>query len=117
MLSMEAPKTREELLRFNGLVAYLAKFLPCHSQVTEPLRELLKEGSDWMWEPAQQKAFDELTRLLTKAPVLAYYDPDAVTIVSADASSYGMGVQPDGRRQAIAYASRALTESECATRK
>ena len=44
MLSMEAPKTREELRRFNGMVAYLAKFLPSHSQVTRPLRELLKDG-------------------------------------------------------------------------
>ena len=70
-----------------------------------------------MWGPAQQKAFDKPKRLLTKAPVLAYYDPDAVTIASADASSYEMGavllqVQPDGRRAAITYASRALPESE-----
>ena len=41
MLSMEAPKTRDGLRRFNGMVAYLAKFLPCHSEVTGPLRELL----------------------------------------------------------------------------
>ena len=49
--------------------------------------------------------------------MLAFYDPDAVTIVLADDSSYGMGavlfqVQLDGKRAAIAYASRVMTEGE-----
>ena len=49
---------------------------------------------------------------------LAIYDPDAITIPSAYASSYGMGavllqLQPDGRRAAIVYASTVLLEAIC----
>ena len=117
LTAMAPPKTKEELRRFNGMVTYLAKFIPNLSEATGPLRELLKESSEWVWGPPQQKAFGNLKQLLTSPRVLAYYNSDQHTIVSADASSYGIGavllqVQQDGRRAPIAYVSRALTDTE-----
>lgn len=49
--------------------------------------------------------------------MLALYNASHPTILSADASSYGLGAvlrqkQPDGSLRPIAYASRALTETE-----
>jgi hypothetical protein len=54
---------------------------------------------------------------LTKEPALALYDTERETIVSADASSYGLGAvirqkQPDGYFKPVAYASRSLTPVE-----
>ena len=51
------------------------------------------------------------------ASIIAFYASGATKIVSADASSYGMGavllqVQQDGRRAPIAYASCALSDAE-----
>lgn len=98
-------------------MTYLAKFIPNLSEVTGPLRELLKESSEWVWGPAQQKAFGNLKQLLASPRVLAYYNPELHTIVSVDSSAYGMGavllqVQHDGRRAPLAYVSRALTDTE-----
>jgi transposase InsO family protein len=54
--------------------------------------------------------------LIEKSPTLAYYDPRRTTIVSADASSFGIGAclmqEINGSRKPIAFASRTLTDSE-----
>ena len=99
------------------MLNYLAKFLPCHSEVSGLLRELLKPDQTWSWTSTHEAAFVSLRNSITKAPVLAFYSPSASTIVSADASSYGIDevllqVQPDGRRAPVGYASRALSDAE-----
>ena len=114
---MEAPRNKQDLQRFMGMLAYLAKFLPNHSATSAPLRELLKHDTSWYWSYPQQKAWEDLKQLVTEAPVLAYYNPSAKTVVSADASSFGLGavllqIQPDGREAPVAYASRSLNLSE-----
>ena len=89
LLAMKVPNSRDELRRFSGMVQYLAKFLPNLSDITGPLRELLKNDSEWCWSPAQDTA---VKKLLANTPVLAFYASGATTIVSADTSSYGMGL-------------------------
>ena len=54
---------------------------------------------------------------MTQAPVLAHYCSEKGTIISADASSYGLGavllqVQEDDTKKPIAYASRSMTSTE-----
>ncbi|XP_036435970.1 uncharacterized protein K02A2.6-like isoform X1 [Colossoma macropomum] len=71
----------------------------------------------WAWGSQQQEAFDRIKRELTTQPGLALYDPNAKTLVSADASSYGLGAvllqkRPDQEWKPVAYASRALTSTE-----
>ena len=104
---MRTPTSPSEVRRFLGMANQLGKFTLSLAEVTKLLRDLLSAKNTW-------KAFNAVKRLLSSSPVLALYSLDRDTIVSADASAYGLGgvllqKQPAGTWQLVAYASRALT--------
>lgn len=111
------PRNVSDVRRFLGMLNQMSKFVPNLADKTKPLRELLHKDSLWTWEQPQREAFASAKELLSTAPVLALYDPNAETIVSADASSYGIGAvlfqrQTNGDLKPIAYISRSLSPTE-----
>ena len=111
------PTNVGDIRRFLGTVNQMSKFAPNLAEVTKPLRDLLIKGNQWVWEEAQQRAFEEVKQMLTTTPVLALFDPKFDTVVSADASSYGLGAvllqrQPGGELKPVAYISRSMTTTE-----
>ena len=84
--------------------------------MAQPLRDLLQKKNRWRWGPSQQRAFDLVKDELSKTPVLALYDPNRESTVSADASCYGLCAvirqRTDGTLRPMAYASRAMTSTE-----
>ena len=109
---MEKPEDVAAVKRFIGFVNYLAKFLPKLSDVVEPLRQLTRNDVEWHWTSAHDNSFQEVKRLATEAPILAYYDPVKELVVQCDASQKGLGAALLQEGRPIAFASRALTETE-----
>ncbi|BES91778.1 Reverse transcriptase (RNA-dependent DNA polymerase) [Nesidiocoris tenuis] len=109
---MRYPRDVQEVKSFMGIVTYMAKFVPNLSAISEPLRVLTKKDTIWTWGEDQCKAVDTIKRLVSQAPVLAYYDPNKQVTLQADASSKGLGavILQDGRP--IAFASRSLAPNE-----
>ena len=70
-----------------------------------------------MWGPCQQEAFEAVKDELEEPTVLALYDPQALSKVSADAFSFGLGtvlLQQQGGQEwrPLSYASRSMSETE-----
>ena len=99
----------------DGMANQLGKFSPNLAELSQPLRELLSTKQVWSWGPPQEKSFTDLKQELTQPAVLCLYNPQAPITVSADASSHGLGAvlqQSDSPWKPVAYASRAMTETE-----
>jgi len=91
MDSVKAPQNIDELRRFLGMVNYVMKFIPNLAGVLYPLHNLLKKDVEWNWSSAQQEAFDKVKLLITKTPVLAFYDPRKELTLENDACENGLG--------------------------
>ena len=109
---LEKPDSVESLRRFLGFVNYLARFLPRLSDVLQPLRKLTLKDVPWSWTDEHDAAFSEVKKLATSAPVLAYYDPSKPLVIQCDASDKGLGCALLQNMKPVAYASRALTDTE-----
>ena len=111
------PKDVGDIRRFLGIINQLSKFSPHIAHETKPLRDLLSKKNSWVWGTDQQRAFQKIKKLLSSSPLLALYDPNLPTVVSADASSFGLGgvllqKQRDSKILPVCYISRAMTPTE-----
>lgn len=109
---MPAPTDKKGIQRLLGTINYLAKFVPNMSAVTEPIRKLLKEEHEFIWTHEQQQAFEKLKDIITKNPVLSFYDVSKPVTVSCDASQCGLWAMLIQNNKPVAYASRSLTDAE-----
>ena len=96
------------------MVQFLGRHLKGLSTVLRTISQLLEKDTAWYWGSQQQKAFETVKEMLTTAPTLAIYNPEKPTVMSSDASSYGLGgvlmqQHSDGSWHPIAYYSRTLT--------
>ena len=102
---------------FLGMVNQFARFTPNIAKLSVALKELLHKNIHWTWNEAQQMSFTKLKEKLMITVTLNYFDATKKTVLTTDASEYGIGAvlsqqSEDGTRKMIGAASRSLTETE-----
>ena len=112
VLEMPRPTDVKSLLRFNGTVQYLAKFLPRLSEMSHPLRQLTVKNAEWIWSDSQEKAWNDIKAAITQAPVLRYYSLNDEVTLQCDASDTGLGAALLQLQQPVSFSLRALTQTE-----
>ena len=110
--SMENPTNVTELRSFLGMTSYCSRFIHDYASITEPLRRLTRKDTPWNWEEQQQDAFEKLKDVLSGDTVITYFDPNKSTELLTDASPVGISGILAQEGKVVAYASRALTQTE-----
>ena len=96
-----------------GMVNYVQKFAPHLSEVTKPLRDLVKNDTEFTWdEHVHGKAFTEVKKILSNAPILQYFNRTVQPVLPCDASQNGLSACLMQNGHPTAYASRSLTHTE-----
>ena len=110
------PQSKEELVSFLQMMAYLLRYINNFSSRCGPLRKLTKQDQKFEWNSEQQRAFEDLKDAITTAPVLIPYKPGRETLVICDGSPTGLGgglfQKTEHGFQPVHYVSRTLTDTE-----
>jgi len=92
VLDWQTPGNVTDIQCFLGFANFYRRFIRDYPKVVSPLTSLTKkEGGKYVpfiWGPAQQKAFEDLKKAFTMAPILRHFDYDCEIVVETDASDY-----------------------------
>ena len=116
-------KSSKDVRRFLGMANFYRRHIQGMGAMCRPLTELTKKekGSGnpvpFVWTEECQKAFEEVKRSLSSAPLLQPPDWEKEFFLWTDASLLGFGAvleqeTTEGKQAPIAYASRATTAAE-----
>ena len=100
----------------DGIINWLAKYIPHLSQKIEPINKLRRKGVKWNWSKEQEKAFRDIKQAVEKADILKHPDKNKEFYVICDASEYATGAvllqEYDGIYYPVEFYSHLLDEHE-----
>jgi hypothetical protein len=61
----------------------------------KPIRELTRKEVPWNWSNERERAFQNVKKRLTEAPILVYFDTNKEIVLQVDSSKNGIGAVMD----------------------
>ena len=109
------PKTIKECRSFCGMVNYMSMFLPSLQEKLIPIYFITRKGIPFYWGEEQQKAFEDIKKDVTNAPVLLMPNSTGHFVLVSDTSKIGCGAalyqKQRGKYHLVAYYSKRLPEA------
>lgn len=118
VMSFRKPKDIAEVRSFLGLATFLGPFISYFSDLTEPLRMVVRNPKNFIWGRRQDEAFERIkTEIINCTTTLGAFNETDQTTLFTDASTTAVGAvltqkKMNGREVIIAFASRALRPHE-----
>lgn len=110
------PKNSKQIKQLLGLIGYYRRFIPNLSKIEQPINNLLKKNTPFVWTSEHQFAFETLRDSLCNEPILQYPNFEKPFILTTNASNLAIGAVLSqgkiGEDLPIAYASRSLQKAE-----
>ena len=90
----------------------MSPFIPNVSQQITTLRDLVKKDAEFICTDSHNTAFEATKSLVCREVTLAYFDPQADSVIQVDASSRGLGAVLIQYGKPIEFASKSLSDCE-----
>ena len=105
VMSWERPKSVFEIRSFLGLARYYRRLMEDFSQLAAPMIKLTRKEVKFEWDDLCEKAFQELKRRVTTAPILIVPERGQGYMVYCDASRARLGCVLMQSERVVAYGS------------
>jgi len=118
ILNTERPKTKKACWSLLGMINFYRRYIPNCAEVTAPLTELTKfrAPNNVEWGSEQERAFKEVTKLLSSERILKLPDLNREVILSTDASNKSLGAcmmqEYDGVKHPVTYTRKKMLPGE-----
>ncbi|XP_021832400.1 uncharacterized protein LOC110772280, partial [Prunus avium] len=112
VMEWKQPATVTEIRSFLGLAGYYRRFIEDFSSIAAPLTKLTRKDVLFIWNEDCEKAFKELKKKLTIAPVLTIPSGGGGLVIYSNASLQGLGCVLMQNGKVVAYASTQLKVHE-----
>ena len=97
-----------EIRSFLGLTGYYKRFIKDFSRLATPMTRLTRKEVKFVWDDSCERAFQELKRSLTSAPILIVPERGQRYTVYCDASKDGLGCVLMQSGKVVSYGSQQL---------
>ena len=84
------PQNQSEVRSLLGMAQFSARFINNFATLTEPLRDLTKQTSEWRWCEKEASAFQRVKDSLEESATTAYFDMHKDIEIVVDASPVGL---------------------------
>lgn len=110
------PTSKKEAKRFTAFANYYRRFIPNFSFLAQPLNNLTRKRTEFIWTEECEQSFQKLKNKLINPPILQYPNFQEEFIVTVDASNRACGAvlsqNINGNDLPICYISKSFKGSE-----
>ena len=112
IVNLEPPTTVKQVRKFIGMVNFYRDMWRKRSELMAPLTRLTSKNVKFIWTEVEQKAFDDIKRILSRETLLAYPQFDKPFVIHTDSSNYQLGAVISQEGKPIAFYSRRLSDEQ-----